>query len=216
MRAPGIATILIIGVCAPGAAYATTKGLNQIVTPDLQPEGQLSLSFQVQAHEIANPDQLQAEVGITSWLEAAIFQGLSPGEQIFGTQLSLVRREPWLLTTGFINWSSLGSSPQPFLEMGYYTTHDKWMAGPIRVRDQTQILLGWAHDFNDTWRFQLDYQSGDDNYFTVGFTCNVTARLQFNPAVYFSNSGSHSAVGYFVLTYTLPLWKAPQAAPQTR
>jgi hypothetical protein len=33
------------------------------------------------------------------------------------------------------------------------------MAGPIRVHDQTQLLLGWAHDFNETWRFQLDYQS---------------------------------------------------------
>jgi hypothetical protein len=80
------------------------------------------------------------------------------------------------------------------------------MAGPIRVHDQTQVLLGWAHDFNETWRFQLDYQSGSANYFTVGFTCNVTARLQFNPAVYLSN-GSHSAVGYIVFTYTFPVWK---------
>ena len=86
-----------------GEAHATTKGLSQIVTPDLQPEGQLSLSFQAQAAEIANPHQLQAEIGITSWLEAAVFQGLSPGEQIFGTQVSLVNHGPWLLTTGFIN-----------------------------------------------------------------------------------------------------------------
>ena len=213
MREPGIVAVLVIAVCAQGEAHATTKGLSQIVTPDLQPEGQLSLSLQVQAREIANPYQLQAEVGINSWLEAAVFQGLSPGEQIFGTQVGLIRGEPWLLTTGFINWSNRGSSPQPFLEAGYYTTHDKWMAGPIRVHDQTQMLLGWAHDFNDTWRFQLDYQSGGDNYFTVGFTCNVTPRLQFNPAVYFSNGGSHPALGYIVVTYTLPIWRPKQAAP---
>ncbi len=201
------ALVGLISVCALGEAQATTKGLSQIVTPDLQPEGQLSFSFQAQGREISNPFQLQAELGITSWLEAAVFQGLSPNEQILSTQVGLVQREPWLLTTGFINWSSRGVSPQPFLEAGYYTTHDKWMAGPIRAGDQTQLLLGWAHDFNDTWRFQLDYQSGRDNYSTVGFTWNITPRLQFNPAIYFSNSGSHGAVGYAVFTYTLPVWK---------
>jgi hypothetical protein len=66
--------------CLLSEAHATTKGLSQIVTPDLQPEGQSSLSFQAQARGIANPYQLQAEIGITSWLEAAVFQGLSPGE----------------------------------------------------------------------------------------------------------------------------------------
>ncbi len=203
-----VATIagLIIIASMSGEVRATTKGLSQIVTPDLQPEGQLSLSFQAQAPTIANPYQLQAEIGITSWLEAAVFQGLSPGEQTFGTQVGLIQHGPWLLTTGFINWSTRGSNPQPLLEAGYYTTHDKWMVGQIRVHDQTQVLLGWAHDFNDTWRFQLDYQSGDANYFTVGFTCNVTPRMQFNPAIYFANSGSHSPVGYIVFTYTLPVW----------
>jgi len=198
--------VVTIIVSALGEAQATTKGLSQIVTPDLQPEGQLSLSFQAQGREISNPLQLQAELGITSWLEAAVFQGLSPNEQILSTQVGLIQREPWLLTTGFINWSSRGSSPQPFLEAGYYTTHDKWMAGPIRVSDQTQLLLGWAHDFNDSWRFQLDYQSGHDNFATVGFTWNITPRLQFNPAVYFSNGGTHTT-GYVVFTYTLPVWK---------
>jgi hypothetical protein len=89
------------------------------------------------------------------------------------------------------------------------------MAGPIRVHDQTQLLLGWAHDFNETWRFQLDYQSGSANYFTVGFTCNVTARLQFNPAVYFPNGGAHSTAGYIVFTYTFPVWK-PARKPWER
>ena len=214
MRNIGTVTGLIIVVCAMGEAHATTKGLSQIVTPDLQPEGQLSLSFQAQAREISNPYQLQAEIGLTSWLEMSAFEGLSPDEQILSTQIGLVKQGPWLLSTGFINWSTRGTSPQTFLEAGYYTVHDKWMAGPIRVDDQTQLLLGWAHDFNDTWRFQLDYQSGRQNFFTVGFTCNVTPRLQFNPAVYFANSGTHAAVGYIVFTYTLPVWKPKQVASQ--
>jgi hypothetical protein len=186
-------------------ADATTKGLSQIVTPDLQPEGDLSLSFQAQASRIGNPYQLQAEVGINKWLEVAVFEGLSPGEQVLGTQIGLVQRQDWLLTTGFINWSTRGVSPQPVLEGGYYTEHDKFMAGPIRVADRTEALLGWAHDFNDRWRVQLDYQSGAENYFTLGFTCNVTQRFQFNPALYIANDGSHAKVGYIVFTYTLPL-----------
>jgi hypothetical protein len=191
----------------PHSSLATTKGLSQIVTPDVQPEGELSLSAQAQARIIGNPSQLQAELGVTKRLEIAAFEGLSPGEQTLGAQWALVQQEPYLLTTGFINWSTRGSHPQPFLEGGYYTEHDKFMAGPIRVQGQTEALLGWAHDFNSTWRFQLDYESGTDNFFTAGVTWNATSRLQFNPALYLSNSHPRRQFGYLVVTYTLPLWK---------
>jgi hypothetical protein len=200
--AAGVVALLLVEPAA-----ATTKGLSQIVTPDLQPEGELSLSFQAQSRRIANPYELQAELGLTKWLEAAVFQGLSPDEHILGTQLALVQHGPYLLTTGFINWSSRGGSPQPLLEAGYYTERDKFMAGVVRVSERNEALLGWAHDFNAMWRFQLDYQSGRENYFTAGFTCNVTEAFQFNPAVYFANDRSHSAVGYIVFTYTFKVWK---------
>ena len=144
---------------------------------------------------------------LNRWLEVAVFQGLSPGEQILGTELGLIQQQHWLLSTGFVNWSTQGDSPQPFLEAGYYTEHDKFIAGSIRVGDRNELLLGWAHDFNPRWRFQLDYQGGSDNYATVGFTCNVTDRFQFNPALYVANDSTHSLVGYIVLTYTLPLWQ---------
>src|SRR5438552_1960474 len=85
------------------SALATTKGLNQIVTPDLQPQGDLSLSFQWQGEEIANPYEFQAELGITKWFEVAIFQGLRPQETIFGCEVGVVQKYPWLLTTGFVN-----------------------------------------------------------------------------------------------------------------
>jgi hypothetical protein len=196
----------IVALLTGEPAAATTKGLSQIVTPDLQPEGELSLSFQAQASRIANPYQLQAELGLTKWLEVAVFQGFSPDEQILGSQIALVQRGPYLLTTGFINWSTRGGGPQPLLEGGYYTEHDKFMAGAIRVRERNEALLGWAHDFNPTWRFQLDYQSGSENYFTAGFTCNVTESFQFNPALFIANDSSHSTVGYIVFTYTGKLW----------
>lgn len=202
-RRLGLAGVLLLLTSEPAAA--TTKGLSQIVTPDLQPEGELSLSLQAQARRIANPYELQAEFGITKWLEVAFFQGFSPDEQLFGSQIALLQRGPYLLTSGFVNWSTRGGGPQPLLEGGYYGEHDKFMAGVIRVRSRNEALLGWAHDFNHTWRFQLDYQSGSENYFTAGFTCNVTEAFQFNPALYIANDRSHSAVGYIVFTYTVKL-----------
>ena len=40
---------------ASQSVQATTKGLSQIVTPDLQPEGDLSLSFQAQDMQLVEP-----------------------------------------------------------------------------------------------------------------------------------------------------------------
>lgn len=71
---------------------STTKGLSQIVTPDLQPEGDLSLIFQIQNKRIANPYPLQAELGLTKWTEVAVFRGFQPDEWIFGTEVGLRRK----------------------------------------------------------------------------------------------------------------------------
>src|ERR1043166_923964 len=66
-------------------AQATTKGLSQIVTPELQAPGDLSLSFQAQSEFIGNPYELQAEMGLTDRAEFAVFRGLKPDDWIFGT-----------------------------------------------------------------------------------------------------------------------------------
>ena len=190
-----------------GTGHATTKGLSQIVTPDLQPPGELSVSFQAQSRKIGNPYQLQAELGFTNWLEAAVFQGLSPEEETFATLVGLVDRSPWLVTTGFVGWSTRGDAPQPFLEGGYYLEHDKLIAGTAEVDRRIEAILGWAHDFDPTWRFQIDFQSGRQNFSTVGFTWNMTSALQLNPALYVANDHSHRALGYVVVSYTLSLWK---------
>jgi hypothetical protein len=67
-----IATTFLLA--SPSSARATTKGLSQIVTPDLQRPGDLSLSFQAQSERIANPYELQAEMGLTNWAEFAVFR----------------------------------------------------------------------------------------------------------------------------------------------
>src|ERR1700730_10531191 len=104
------------------SANATTKGLSQIVTPELQKPGELSLSFQAQSERIANPYELQAEMGLTKWAEVAIFQGFKPNEEIFATEIGILTQEPYLLSVGFINWSPrVGVDPQPYIQVGYYT-----------------------------------------------------------------------------------------------
>ena len=108
------------------SAHATTKGLSQIVTPDLQAPGDLSFSFQAQSERIANPYELQLEMGLTKWAEFAVFRGFKPDEWIIGTEFGLLTKEPYLLSIGFVNWSPhLDVDPQPYIEAGYYTEHQQ-------------------------------------------------------------------------------------------
>jgi hypothetical protein len=199
----GIAIVLTL----VSTARATTKGLSQIVTPDLQDEGDLSLSLQIQDKRIANPYELQAELGITKWAEAAVFRGFDPDDWIFGTEIGLIQKEPWLLSVGFVNWSPhLDVDPQPYIEAGYYTEHNKFIVGAIHAGYKNEAILGYAYDFNKTWRVQVDWQSGRENSSTIGFTCNLTRDFQFNPAIYFSNDDPRRIFAYIVFTYTFHLW----------
>jgi hypothetical protein len=191
----------------PLTALATTKGLSQIVTPDLQDEGDLSLSLQIQDKRIANPYELQAEQGLTKWAEVAVFRGFQPDDWIFGTEFGLIQKEPYLLSIGFVNWSPhLNVDPQPYIEAGYYTEHHKFIVGATHAGYKNEAILGYAYDFNKTWRAQVDFQSGSENASTIGITCNVTRDFQFNPALYINNGPRHDVMGYIVFTYTFHLW----------
>src|SRR5438132_13953093 len=118
-----IVTVLLL---TSSSSFATTKGLSQIVTPDLQGEGDLSLSLQIQDKRIGNPYELQAELGLTKWAEVAMFQGFKPNEEILATEFGILTKEPYLLSIGFTNWSPRSDvDPQPYLEAGYYNEHNK-------------------------------------------------------------------------------------------
>jgi hypothetical protein len=202
-----ILVIMIAILSNVPSAFATTKGLSQIVTPDLQAEGDLSLSLQIQDKRIANPYELQAELGLTKWAEVAVFRGFQPDDWIFGTEIGLLTKEPFLLSVGFVNWSPhLDVDPQPYIEAGYYTEHHKMIVGAIHAGYKNEAILGYAYDFNERWRVQFDWQSGSENSSTIGFTCNVTRDFQFNPAIYFSNDDLSRVMGYIVFTYTFHLW----------
>ena len=188
-------------------AGATIVGLNQIVTPDIQPTGVLGLSAQAQHTLIGNSQQLQLELGITPRFEAAWFQGLKPNEGFFSTEFNLVQQGPNLLTVGALNWSTLGGQPQPEIEYGYYAESDSFIIGTIDVDHRAEILLGYRHVLSSKLQFSMDFQSGAANSATVGVTWNITPTLSINPALYRTNGSPHHLLGYVVLTWNFTLWK---------
>src|SRR5436853_5310078 len=158
--AANIFVIAFAGIFICASSFATTKGLSQIVTPELQPEGDLSLSLQIQDKRIANPYELQAELGLTKWAEVAVFQGFDPNEEIFATEFGILTKEPYLLSVGFTNWSPRQDvDPQPYIDAGYYTEHNKFIVGAIHAGYKNEAILGYAYDFNKQWRVQVDFQS---------------------------------------------------------
>jgi len=211
-------TCLILCLVAQ-LAFATTKGLNQIVTPDIQPEGQLSISYQQQDPRIGNSSQIQAELGITNNFEVAVFQGMSPGTQVLNAEYGIIQKTPYLLSTGFLGWSDAGTQASPFLEGGYYKGPYQLSLGAIEAPETRpsgvvsndaytiEAILGFAYKADPRMQYQVDYQTGTGNSATAGFTYALTPSLSFNPAVYMSNDSGHKLMGYGVLTYTITAFK---------
>jgi len=112
--------MIAVGLLAPAAAaLATTKGYNQIVTPDIQPLGVLSLSFQAQHRAIGNQTELQYELGITRRFEIAVFQAFSPPDDTVSFEYGLIQKKQFVLSTCMLNFMSGSTRRAPFLEAGY-------------------------------------------------------------------------------------------------
>ena len=192
---------------AATAAHATIVGLNQIVTPDIQPTGVLALSAQVQHPLIGNSEMVQFELGVTPRFEVAWFQGFKPGEGIFSTEVNLLNHGPHLLTIGAVNWSTRGGNPQPVVEYGYKTEADYFVVGATRADGHDGLLAGYKHVVSEQLQLSADFASGAANAATVGLTFNFTPTLSINPALYRMNSHPHHLLGYVVLTWNVVLWK---------
>ncbi len=156
------------------AAQGTIVGLNQIVTPEIQPCGVLSLSAQAEHAAIGNSQQLQLELGVTPRFEVAWFQGWQPAEGLFSAEYNLLQQGPQLLTVGAINWSTRQGGAQPVAEYGYYVGKDHFVAGSIRVDGHQELLLGYKRQLTEEIAFSADFQSGPGNSSTVGLTYNFT------------------------------------------
>jgi len=80
--------LVLLALSPSGKTHATT-GYSQIVTPDIEPEGQLSISAQLQSERIGNPYEVQMELGLFKRAEVAIFKGFKPNELIFSALKSV-------------------------------------------------------------------------------------------------------------------------------
>jgi hypothetical protein len=143
-------------------------------------------------------------------LDIDITQGFKPKETSLGCELGLVHKGPWLLSTGFINWSTNGERPQPFLEAGYYSTHLKLIAGSIEVHNRFFELVGLEYDFSEHWKLLVDYLSGKDNFTTAGLVWGVTDNFEIDTSIFFSNRNFRNLAGAVTFSYTFPLWRAKQ------
>jgi hypothetical protein len=188
-------------------ARATIVGLNQIVTPDIQPVGVLAVSAQVDNPALGDSQQIQLELGITPRFELAWFQGVKPGEGFFDTEYNFLQQGPHLLTAGVINWSTRGQPPQPVLEYGYYTDANHFVAGAIYANKEAELLLGYRRQLSDRIQVSADFQSGSSNAVTIGAVYNFTPDVSINPALYWTNSRPHHVFGYVVFTWNITVWK---------
>ena len=196
-----------VGICLglAGGAGATTKGLNQIFTPDLQPAGTLSLSYQRQDQRIGNVQELQLELGVCKYAEFAVFRGLDPNQWIGALETGF-QCGPDLYAAGFANWttgSGTHTNPQPFVEYGYYYGQHKAIAGAIRVGNQTEAIFGYAYALTDRWQPQVDWQTGSGNSSTLGVTWAATPNLSINPSLYLPNDPPRKLLGYAVVSWTV-------------
>lgn len=196
--------VFLLGI-GSASVLATTKGLNQIVTPDIQTLGSLSLSFQAQHQIIGNGIQGQYEYGFTKNFELAAFQGAKPGVEVLNMEYGLIQHDDWLLSCGFLNWSTAGDAPQPFVEAGYFKGKQRGMVGVQRVGRENQVIWGYGYQATKDMLLQADYLTGSTNFSTIGFAYNVNRRLQVNPAIYMANTRDHKLYPYVVFTYSLAL-----------
>ena len=206
-----IIVVMIAVLLNTSSSFGTTQGLNQIATPDVQPQGTLALSFYLEDRKIGNPYQVQAGMGLTKWLEIDIFQGFKPNDSVIETEIGLLSKEPYLFSIGFLNWSPHSNvDPQPFAVAGYYYGRHQFVAGATHADFRNEALLGYAYDFNETWRLQVDWQSGSGNSSTIGIVWNVTRDFQASSAIFVTNDSPHEVLGYVSFTYTFHLWHSKE------
>jgi hypothetical protein len=119
----------------------------------------------------------------------------------------LLSKAPYLFSIGFLNWSPHSHvDPQPFAVAGYYYGRHEFIAGATHADFRNEALLGYAYDFNETWRVQVDWQSGSGNASTIGIVWSITRDFQVNSAIFVTNDSPHEVLAYVAFTYTFHLW----------
>lgn len=197
------ATVLtLVGI----PASATIAGFNQIATPEIQPQGVLSINCQTGNKALENATQLQLELGVTESVGVAVFQTFSPCKTLFNAELALVNRKRFIVSTGLLGTDS-GTQYQPFVE-GCYSPGKACIIGGIQWQEGACLaVFGFSYQATQRLLLTSDYISGSENYATVGFTyVAITRSLSFNTALHVSNSDPHGAFALTTVTWDIDVW----------
>jgi hypothetical protein len=199
-----IAVVFWLTVLCP-PAFANLVGLNQVVTPDIQPPGLLAINLLGTNGAVGNSRELQLDLGLTPSFEIALFQGFEPDKTEVDAQLGLLKRGPFLLSAGMLGVENR-LRPQLFLEGGCNVGKCYLLAG-IQKQEQDYLgVFGAVYEVTPEFQLQADYISGSDNFATAGFTIYLSPDLSLGPAIFIANSGPHRLYGYGALTWNVKVW----------
>ncbi len=199
---------------ASRSSEGTISGLNQIITPEVQPPGTLSLGWQEQNRGIGTQGQAQIEAGIIQRLGVAYYHSFSPRTDYLGAEIGLLQSDPFHVSAGFGVGSRSAGVPQAFLIAGHYSGLTIPLAGLQRSGGKTEGIFGWILPLAPTAQIQLDYASGRENAFTVGTAWTMLSHLQVNPALFRLNDPPHRWVGRLVVSWTVQ-WGSSAALEST-
>lgn len=196
-----LAALLLFG---GSPARATISGLNQIATPDIKPAGQLSITYQSQHPSIGNPQQVQAELGLTERFAVAIYRGFEPGETLFNAEYGLLHTEQVDVAAGLSGTQDV-THHQPYIEGGYRTGR-AYLIGGVQWHDGGFFgAYGIAYEASRRITIVGDYVSGPDAFAALGFVWEIAEGLYINPAVFVSNR-DHEPFGFGSITWEIKLW----------
>lgn len=198
-----INVLWLLALFAP--ASASLLGLNQIVTPDIQPEGELSISVFGVNKAAGNELEMQIDLGLSPSCEISVSRSFVPGQTETAIQVGLASRGPFLLSVG--TWSAhRGIKSQPFILSGWREGKSYTVAG-IQKEDSTYSgVFGTGYTLTPVVSLAVGWITGPGNYLTVGCDVNLSPSLSFNPALFIANDAPHQCYGYGALTWTVTVW----------
>ena len=199
---------LCLTLCAAGVAGANFQGLNQVLTPDLQPVGNLSLAFQEQHQAIGSPSGTLLELGVNRYLDLAVTQAFTPSQWSLGVETGF-RRGQHLFAAGLANWTwgpGGSASPQPFVEYGYYGKWHEGVLGALWADGTPETILGYAYNVSPRLQLIADWQSGAENFSTVGDQCNFTPNLYLSTSLWHENAAPHRTFPFSFLCWTVKVF----------
>ncbi len=192
----GLLCLAAFGIACQ-TTMADTKGLNQVVTPKIQPLNTYSFSLQYQHPGFGDIYMAQLEFGITKTAEAAIWQSAQYDTLTLAVEQQFYKSHGFQVSGGTF-W--FDHTYLPFAVAGYRKGPAFGEVGIQDSANNKELILGASYDINSEVSFLTDFISGPGNALTFGFNLTLNKNLSCNPALYYMND-THKLLPYFVVTW---------------